>query len=240
MASCTLESPTKPFMPYFGGKSRIAKRLACMMPKHDVYVEPFLGGGSVFFAKDLAKKNVLNDLNQDVVKVFSAARNKPSAFTSCKIRNDKSGYKAARQKSNRNVCDVLTLYKTSYSGMGNGFAKKDRRMLNRLNDTQKGKLKKAVILNEDFRKVMKRYDGRETLHYLDPPYVKEGGAYHKHGVTAKEVCDAAKQMKGKVMISYDVHPEVRRACKGFNFHKVSFPYSATKNGNGTEYIITNY
>jgi len=34
----------------------------------------------------------------------------------------------------------------------------------------KEKLKQTTIMNQDFAKVMKQYDSKQTFHYLDPPY----------------------------------------------------------------------
>ena len=39
-------------------------------------------------------------------------------------------------------------------------------------------LNKTSVTNQDYKSVMKRHDGKNTLHYLDPPYVKEGKPYH--------------------------------------------------------------
>ena len=36
---------------YYGGKQRMASKIVALMPPHTVYVEPFFGGGAVFFAK---------------------------------------------------------------------------------------------------------------------------------------------------------------------------------------------
>ena len=34
---------------YYGGKQRIASWICSMIPPHRIYVEPFFGGGAVFF-----------------------------------------------------------------------------------------------------------------------------------------------------------------------------------------------
>jgi DNA adenine methylase len=37
---------------WHGGKNYLAKRIVELMPRHLHYVEPFLGGGAVLFARD--------------------------------------------------------------------------------------------------------------------------------------------------------------------------------------------
>ena len=46
---------------YYGGKQRIAPEIISMLPAHKVYVEPFFGGGAVFFRKPKAGIEVIND-----------------------------------------------------------------------------------------------------------------------------------------------------------------------------------
>ena len=50
-----------------GGKSKLKKKIISIMPQHKVYVEPFIGGGSVFFAKEPAELNIINDKDKDIV-----------------------------------------------------------------------------------------------------------------------------------------------------------------------------
>ena len=38
---------------YYGGKQKMLKYLLPMIPKHNVYIEPFFGGGALFWAKEL-------------------------------------------------------------------------------------------------------------------------------------------------------------------------------------------
>jgi len=38
-------------IPYFGGKSRLAKTIIKKIPKHTCYVEVFAGGARVFFRR---------------------------------------------------------------------------------------------------------------------------------------------------------------------------------------------
>lgn len=41
----------KNVLKYPGSKTRIANWIAQFIPEHDVYLEPFFGGGAVFFNK---------------------------------------------------------------------------------------------------------------------------------------------------------------------------------------------
>lgn len=41
---------------YYGGKQRLAPIIVARIPEHDIYVEPFFGGGAVFFTKPKPNK----------------------------------------------------------------------------------------------------------------------------------------------------------------------------------------
>jgi site-specific DNA-adenine methylase len=60
-----------------GGKWRIAPWIIDTFPPHRCYCEPFAGGASVLLQKPPAKFEVLNDLNQDVVRFFRVLRERP-------------------------------------------------------------------------------------------------------------------------------------------------------------------
>jgi site-specific DNA-adenine methylase len=55
---------------YYGGKQRIAPEIISMMPAHKIYVEPFFGGGAVFFRKRKAGIEVINDMDFDLPEMI--------------------------------------------------------------------------------------------------------------------------------------------------------------------------
>lgn len=55
---------------YYGGKQSMLSTILPIIPKHSVYVEPFFGGGAVFWAKDKTNAEVINDYNGMVVNFY--------------------------------------------------------------------------------------------------------------------------------------------------------------------------
>ncbi|HRS68514.1 MAG TPA: DNA adenine methylase, partial [Paludibacteraceae bacterium] len=51
---------------YYGGKQQLLKEILTQVPKHELYCEPFCGGAAVFFGKEPAKVEVINDTNREV------------------------------------------------------------------------------------------------------------------------------------------------------------------------------
>ena len=60
----------KPPISYYGGKQRMLKHLKEMIPDHALYVEPFLGGGALFWEKEPSEAEVINDLDDNVVNFY--------------------------------------------------------------------------------------------------------------------------------------------------------------------------
>lgn len=54
-------------MSYFGGKGGVFRTLINQIPPHEVYIEPFLGGGAIMLNKKPARENIGIDLNSDVI-----------------------------------------------------------------------------------------------------------------------------------------------------------------------------
>ena len=61
-----------------GAKWALAKEILKLFPKHDVYIEPFLGSGALFFMKEPSKVELLNDIDNDVYNLFRVIRDKPN------------------------------------------------------------------------------------------------------------------------------------------------------------------
>lgn len=71
----------KPFIKWVGGKQRLLPQLLPFFPpKIATYYEPFLGGGSVFFAlaeEGRFEQAVLNDGNTELINTYFMVRNNP-------------------------------------------------------------------------------------------------------------------------------------------------------------------
>jgi DNA adenine methylase len=70
----------RPFVKWAGGKSKLVPQILARIPatwnrETDLYLEPFLGGGAVFFALQ-PRHAVLNDANSDLIHAY------------CKLRDD--------------------------------------------------------------------------------------------------------------------------------------------------------
>lgn len=71
-----MDSINSPFR-YAGGKFYARKLILSHLPEHTAYIEPFAGGGSIFFAKPKSPINHLNDIDEDLINVYRIIRDNP-------------------------------------------------------------------------------------------------------------------------------------------------------------------
>ena len=67
---------------YYGGKQQLADTIVKLIPPHRVYVEPFIGGAAVFFAKPPSECEIINDVNSEIVNFYEVVQRDFSALQS--------------------------------------------------------------------------------------------------------------------------------------------------------------
>jgi DNA adenine methylase len=243
------------FFTRIGGKHRVAPQLVNAFPPEGftTYVEPFAGSAQVFLYMDFLPKTriVLNDLDRDIYDMWKDVTcvNKEEMEAKPWEGNRELFYFLKENSSNEASMRLFrNLYLSYYSFSGDksgGYATKPKtrgkKFLETLPRLQE-KLKKSVILNKDFREVMRKYDSPTTFFYLDPPYMGKEGLYEGNGVDPMELYEACCQLRGKFMMSYNRDADVERIfSRHFHVHLLDVPYISTvSKANVQELIITNY
>lgn len=71
------QTEAKPFVKWFGGKRQLLPEIDSRLPDNlDVYFEPFLGGGALFFhLAHRIKQAHLSDINQELMNTYLAIKN---------------------------------------------------------------------------------------------------------------------------------------------------------------------
>lgn len=221
-----------------GGKARDASWIINNFPPHQCYVEPFGGAASVLLRKHRSDVEVYNDLDQWAYSFFKALRDDPRqlltniAFIPHSRRFYTDGL--AIWKEDRLPDDIIFrcavwyyLRHASFSGhFQSGWAHgttrgpKQRALLRLMNIASR--MRGVYIENSDFRDVIKTYDSKETLFYVDPPFV-ESEHYYARGKFQpefqmqdhKDLAAILHRVKGKVALNYYEHPFIRKAYKGW-------------------------
>lgn len=79
------QSFISPFLKWVGGKRQLAPILKDLMPPLSQireYVEPFVGGGGMFFSLQ-PERAIINDLNEELINVYKVIRDNPRELIEC-------------------------------------------------------------------------------------------------------------------------------------------------------------
>jgi DNA adenine methylase len=152
----------------------------------------------------------------------------------------KKNYDTAKDK--KDVISLLQTIKMTY-GATQGFnSARTGHKIETDFTKYKDKLSNTIILNQDYRIVLKKYDSPKTFFYLDPPYehAKENHLYKhlKEFITPQEIYDSLKGIKGKFLLSYNDSPLIRKIFSEYTIKKIKVFYSIKKKYT-TELLIYN-
>jgi DNA adenine methylase len=211
---------------WFGGKSRLASRIVEHFPKHHTYCEPFGGSAAVLLAKGPSKVEVYNDLNRELVNFFVVLRD-PVLFARLREAVEHTPYARAefelsKQKSDDPVESArrfIVRSRQSFLGKGCEWSYSIRGsqggMASSVQRWNKGieylpaahdRFQAVQIECDDWYEVMSRYDSRDTLFFIDPPYVpatRVSGKY-RHELTQndhREIVARLIRIQGMVILS---------------------------------------
>ena len=197
------EKLAKPFLKWAGGKTQLLDEIDKRLPKDeiragqiDTYVEPFVGGGAVFFhiAHEYPeiKRYFLFDINQDLVNCFNQIKTNVEALIEelCSLETaflrKRSGRKAfyyeIRDEFNadRSSAKLIFLNKTCYNGLFRVNRRdkfnvpfgdyKNPTICDEANLRSASEvLQSAEIICGDFTD-SQQYINNESFVYFDPPY----------------------------------------------------------------------
>lgn len=176
-----------------GTKWNIASKITELMPKHKIYLEPFLGSGAVFFTKAPCNTEILNDLDGEVVNLFKCIREKPEELARLvhftpysreeyKESYDRSGTDVERARQfliRANMARAgMQYYSSSWRHAGPVLgAQCKQRVTGDWNRIPQSileaaiRLKDAEIENTNALDLIKKYNRKDCLIYVDPPYL---------------------------------------------------------------------
>lgn len=233
----------KPFIPWIGGKRRLARHLVPLIPKHTCYVEPFAGAAAIFFAKEPAQVEVLNDINGELVNLYRVVQHHLEEF--CRQFKhallSRQVFEWEQMKRPETLTDIQRaarfyyLQKLAFGGKvaGQSFGTSTTRQpslnLLRIEEELSAahlRLSGVVIERLDWSECIARYDSPHTLFYLDPPYWATEGYGVDFGLEQYHtMAGMARAIAGKMIISVNDHPAMREAFAGLPMETVRINYT---------------
>lgn len=213
----------------YGGKHFLAHKIAACIPYHRTYIEPFAGGGAVFFAKDPSPREILNDRDPEIAFMYRFIRDHTLEDRRALEKRDwilrreiHERLKEMKPDSNR------ARFYQSYYLTRSSYGKQRGRHFNPANEgvrmdfplcierAQK-RLHGVTIYNRDYQKIFRQHDGSDTFFYIDPPYPETFNLFD-FGFNEEQFLKALSRLKAKWIVSYPVERE--RFFKGYEIRKV--------------------
>ncbi|MEX0732830.1 MAG: DNA adenine methylase [Aquisalimonadaceae bacterium] len=240
----------RPIIPWIGGKRRLAPAVLSKFGEHTCYVEPFCGAAAIFFAKEPAEVEVINDINGDLVNLYRVVKHHLEEF----VRQFKWAlssrqiYEWEKLTAPETLTDIqraarfFYLQKLAFGGrvdgqsFGTATTTGPRLNLLRLEEDLSQahlRLTAAYIENLPWEEVVRRYDRPHTLHYLDPPYWQTEGYGVGFPFSEYEgMARLAREVEGSMLISINDHPDIRRVFDGLHMEGLAIRYTVG-GGQGT-------
>ncbi len=225
-----------------------------LIPEHRIYTEAFFGGGAIFFAKEPAEAETINDINDMVVNFYEVTQNN---FENLKKKVEATLFSRATYTVAWSIYRMPHLFNklqqawAFYVATNMGFAcrigswgydkygKRIKAFRNRkliFDESVSERLKNVQIESNDACKVIQSRDAVDTFHYVDPPYYNSDMGHY--GNYSKEdyirLLETLSSVKGKFLLSSypsDILDEYIKK-NGWYTKKISKTLSAPKGVEG--------
>ena len=217
----------KSLLKYPGAKWRIVDWIISHFPPHKVYLEPFFGSGACFFNKQPAYIETINDLDGNIINLFTVCREYPEELA--KLINltpfSRDEFKNCYEKSDNPIEQARRTLVRYHQSFGTSNSSKNSwrnvqtyggpRCATMWNDLPEiviqiaTRLKEAQIENTDALILIERYSNEDTLIYCDPPYLRDIRKKNMYAVEMSnekhmQLLDILKNSKSKIILSgYD-------------------------------------
>lgn len=256
--------PVRPIAPYIGGKRVLSGLLVDIIEQvpHRIYAEPFVGMGGVFFRRrNRPRKEVINDISTDVVNLFRLLQRHFQQLLDvlkwqvCSRAEFERliGLDPSRLTDLERAARFLYLQRTAFGGKVNGRnfgvtrtnpARFDLTKLVPMLEAVHSRLCGVDIERLPYAELIERYDGPDTLFYLDPPYF---GCEQDYGPGVfsegdfEVLAGLLEGIEGRFIMSINDTPEVRAIFGAFHLEQVALNYRISgKVTAARELIITRH
>jgi len=238
---------------YYGGKTNLASKILQLIPPHEVYTEAFFGGGAIFFAKEPANIEAINDINDELINFYKVVKREYAAlsyeldhtlFSEKEFRRASDIYRnpdkftpvkrawaliVLSQQSFLNIIDGSWKFQR-HRNTAQGFQTKkeifDERYTKRLQKTQ--------IFCRDACRVLTNMDTPEAFHFIDPPYFNANMGHYDGYTEAdfEKLLQTCEQLEGLFMLTSFPSKILEKYRKRNSWYQIQLKMvSSAKTGN---------
>jgi len=251
-----------PPLTYYGGKQRMLPHIIPLIPLHEIYDEPFFGGGAVFFEKTPSNIEFINDVNGELINFYRVIKRDFERLKDeidCTLHSEFQHKQAREIYSNSGDKDtvlrawaVWMLSNQSFYAMLDSTWKisKERNTAHQIQNKKRmfderyvKRLEATSIFCRDALDVICNTDTPDTFHYIDPPYYNSDMG-HYAGYTKSDfekLLQTLCEVKGKFMLSSYPSKILSDFIERGNWNTVSFEMNRSAGGGQkTEVLTMNY
>ena len=225
---------------YYGGKQKLAATIIKLIPTHNLYCEPFIGGAAVFFAKPPSNVEVINDTNKEMINFYRMVQ---TDFVSLEKEIQISLHSRDIHRRARVVYDnpdmfselkrawaVWVLAAQSFaSGLDKdwGYDIKKPTTSKKVANKREGftedyamRLQMVQIECTDALRIIRSRDTKDAFFYCDPPYYNSNcGHYDGYSLEDFEaLLKLLSQIEGKFILSSYPSPILKQYTKQHGWH----------------------
>lgn len=250
----------KPFLKWAGGKSQLIPEIQKYIPsKFNKYIEPFIGGGAVYFSMN-HPKSIISDLNEELVITYTQIKeNVESVIDVLKTYSNTESffYKTRSLDTNalspqERAARLIYLNKTCFNGLFRvnksgqfnvPYGKRNGPFVNTENlRSASNYLKHTAIYHSDYKNILNKFAKKGDFIFLDPPYQPIGKfsdfkRYTKEFFYEKdqiELAELFKKLTDKgcfVMLTNSEHPFILDLYKEYQIKRIETKRLISSNPN---------
>lgn len=242
-----------------GGKSSLATLICGLFPsKIHTFIEPFAGSASVslklLFQKKIKTQLILNDLNTELINFFQDVKdnNIIPLYPNIKSETEAKNLFFSLPKTNKKGWQFLILNRLSFSS----FYKTRSFSSARWNQNYYFSCLKRVklsfhllnsihtkILNLDYKKIITKFDTKNSFFFFDPPYQIVSKTLYPHWqFDYQELANLLSNLKGKFILTLNNSPSIKTLFQNFHIYEFNKRYTAFSKHQkiGKELFISNF
>lgn len=185
-----METTIKTPISYYGGKQNLISTILPLIPNHKTYIEPFVGGGAIFWSKKPSEVEIINDYNRELINFYECVKNEfvelekmvRISLHSRSLHNDATVIYNNPHMFNklRRAWAVWVLAAQSFSSMLDGSwgydkikgttSQKISNKRDAFTEDLAIRLQNVQIENTDALRIINSRDYKDAFIYCDPPY----------------------------------------------------------------------
>lgn len=251
---------TRPLLKWAGGKSQLLHEIIPKMPKKfNKYIEPFFGGGALFFALQ-PENGIIADSNPELINLYkSIANNVDGVIQNLRLyENNKEQFYYVRSQNwetmqpEEAAARTIFLNKTCFNGLYRvnkrgefnvpfGYYKNPKILDEDLLYAVSSLLKHATIVCDDYLNILKKYAEPNDFIFLDPPYLPiskyadfkrytKEQFYEEDQVNLSNEIKRLSQLGCNIILTNSNHPLVHELYSDFNIEVISTKRYISCNG----------